>query len=210
MPESGAPGGVGCRASGAASGSSSASWPSAAPHELIESLGQRREPLLGDVAASARLASACSSRTCGDQALHARLVGAPDLGGEASSAAIVTSRSRRSPSASASALTSRSAALKRLRGKARLEDLERGPQPAGRDPHVVDPLDVVGVEDARGVARPARRRGSRPPSRPRRRTDRPRRARGSHAPWPRPQPNARAGPAPTRRARSRRRRRRRC
>ena len=64
---------------------------------------------------------------------------------------IATSRSRRSPSASASALTRFSARRCRLRRKARLEDLERGAQAPGRHPHVVHPLDLVDVEHAVGV-----------------------------------------------------------
>ena len=68
-----------------------------------------------------------------------------------SQAAICTSGSRRSPSASASCLTSRSRVPVLAAREARREDLERRAQPAAGDAHVVDALDVVGVEHAVGV-----------------------------------------------------------
>ena len=96
--------------------------------------------------ASSSFASSCSPRSCSISDATPRRSGAAIWSLKSWSAAIATSRSRRSPRASARRLTSLSASAMLLCREARLEDLERGTQPTGGHPHVVDALDVAGVE----------------------------------------------------------------
>ena len=116
--------------------------------ELGELVAQRGELVLADEARERLVRLRLLGAQARDQRLDPGRSGAAIDFAISSSAAIETSRSRRSPSASASAFTSRSAGLQLAARKAGPEDLERRPQPPRRHAHVVDALDVVDVEHA--------------------------------------------------------------